>query len=79
VRSPNRLAARAKLHSLEGVDDVSLFGTALHVRGADGAPPGLDARVRAALAGLVQPDEIVAITPSLEDVFVLHSEAYGEA
>jgi ABC-2 type transport system ATP-binding protein len=79
VRTPNRLAARARLSRLAGVDDVSLFGTALHVRGAADAPPGLTARVSEAVADLVQPGEVVAITPSLEDVFVLHSEAHADA
>jgi ABC-2 type transport system ATP-binding protein len=79
VRTPNRLAARARLSRLAGVDDVSLFGTALHVRGAADAPSGLAARVSEAVADLVQPGEVVAITPSLEDVFVLHSEAHADA
>jgi ABC-2 type transport system ATP-binding protein len=79
VRATDRLAARARLQALAGVDDVSLFGTALHVRGAEGAAPELAARVNAALTGLVQPGDVAAIPPSLEDVFVLRSEAYVEA
>jgi ABC-2 type transport system ATP-binding protein len=79
VRAEDRLAARARLHTVAGVDDVSLFGTALHVRGAEGAPPGLTARVTEALTGIVDPSHVSAIRPSLEDVFVLRSEAYAEA
>lgn len=80
VRSPERPKVRERLASLTGhdVDDVSLFGTVLHVRGAADAPAGLLDRVRTALASLVPSDGIVDITPSLEDVFVLQSEADSE-
>jgi ABC-2 type transport system ATP-binding protein len=70
-----RPAVRTRLQSLPGVDDVSLFGTALHVRGGEGTPPDLVQRVRSALDGLVDPSQVVSIEPSLEDVFVLRSEA----
>jgi ABC-2 type transport system ATP-binding protein len=78
VRTPNRREARTRLASLEGVDDVSLFGTALHVRGAAGERAGLADRVQGALRDLVEPGQVTAITPSLEDVFVLQSESHGE-
>jgi ABC-2 type transport system ATP-binding protein len=78
VRTSNRRAARARLDSLAGVDDVSFFGTALHVRGAAGERAGLADRVHAALGDLVEPGQVTAIAPSLEDVFVLQSESHGE-
>ena len=74
VRSPNRFAIRARLRELAIVDDVSLFGTSLHVRGRAGAPATLVDEVRGALADLVAPDDVTPIRPSLEDVFVLHGE-----
>jgi len=73
VRAPDRLAARARLRTVPDVDDVSLFGTALHVRGTPNAAPDLPARLRAALSGLAKA-EVSVIPPSLEDVFVLRSE-----
>jgi ABC-2 type transport system ATP-binding protein len=79
VRTPDRIKVRARLASMQDVDDVSLFGTALHVRGADGAAPGLDDRLRDALQGIIERDRVIAIKPSLEDVFVLQSEAHEEA
>lgn len=78
VHSPQRRAVRDRLVPLRDVDDVSLFGTVLHVRGAADAAPDLAARVRGALGDLVASDGVFDITPSLEDVFVLHSEAEGE-
>jgi ABC-2 type transport system ATP-binding protein len=75
VRTVDRLAVRARLSGLPAVDDVSLFGTRLHVRGREGVSGDrlLDV-VRAALDGLVAPDDVEAIEPSIEDVFVLSSE-----
>jgi ABC-2 type transport system ATP-binding protein len=78
VRSPERLHVRERLAPLADVDDVSLFGTVLHVRGAEQAPAGLADRVRAALGDLVAADGVRDIRPSLEDVFVLQSEADTE-
>jgi ABC-2 type transport system ATP-binding protein len=82
VRSIDRVRVRGCLAALEDVDDLSLFGTRLHVRGREGTTPeALLASVRRALAGLVRVDAIAPIEPSLEDVFVLTSEANaaGEA
>jgi len=73
VRTPERMAVRARLAPLGDVDDVSLFGTVLHVRGSENASPGLVDRVREALRGIVSPDDVFALSPSLEDVFVLES------
>jgi ABC-2 type transport system ATP-binding protein len=74
VRSSNRFRVRERLSKVPEVDDVSLFGTQLHVRGAAGKTSTLLASVQEALAGLVEPGDIRAASPSLEDVFVLKSE-----
>ena len=74
VRSADRFAIRARLGPIAAIDDVSLFGTRLHVRGRDITGAALAALVRTALDGVVAAADIVAIEPSLEDVFVLHGE-----
>jgi ABC-2 type transport system ATP-binding protein len=75
VRTTDRLAVRAQLAGVTDVDDVSLFGTRLHVRGRTGvASDQLVAVVRGALNGLVPPEDVQPIAPSIEDVFVLSSE-----
>jgi ABC-2 type transport system ATP-binding protein len=75
VRSMNRVLVRSRLASLASVDDLSLFGTRLHVRGREGTTvPTLLDEVRRALDGTVADDEVVPIEPSLEDVFVLQGE-----
>ena len=59
-----RIASRRARASqpLPDVDDVSLFGTALHVRGADGARAGSGrARAAQALAGPRRAGDVVAI------------------
>jgi len=90
VATANRVEAKQVLRTVAGVDDVSLFGTALHVRGSTGDSAALAAAVRAAFTaagwapgsapgsapGLV---DVEPIAPSLEDVFVLRSEAAGQA
>jgi ABC-2 type transport system ATP-binding protein len=75
VRTSDRMTVRPRLAQLPDVDDVSLFGTVLHVRGKADAPAGLVDRVRAALngSGNVKNDDVFALQPSLEDVFVLES------
>jgi ABC-2 type transport system ATP-binding protein len=78
IRSSDRVHVRERLARLPAVDDVSLFGTQLHVRGAAGSGPALLGAVRGALAGLVAPEAVEPLPPSLEDVFVLKSEE-GEA
>ena len=75
VRSADRVGVRTRLAGAPGIDDVSLFGTALHVRGESGSPAALAAAVRVTLDGIVPPDAVLPIAPSLEDVFVLHGEA----
>jgi ABC-type multidrug transport system ATPase subunit len=79
VRSADRFALRARLATLPEADDVSLFGTVLHVRGRQGLEISLVDSVRAALAGTVPAGNITAIAPTLEDVFVLQGEVSEEA
>jgi ABC-2 type transport system ATP-binding protein len=74
VQTDDRAAVRARLSGLAAIDDISLFGSRLHVRGGDGVGPGLLEEVRASLAGLVPPEHSRVVAPSLEDVFVLAGE-----
>lgn len=78
VLSPDRNGVRQRLAGLDGVDDVSLFGTRLHLRGAAGTGPEILGSVRAGLAGLVPADGIRIVPPTLEDVFVLAGDEVGE-
>jgi ABC-2 type transport system ATP-binding protein len=71
IRTASRLQVRELLAAMPEVDDLSLFGTVLHARGAAGTGPELLERVRAALRGVVAPEDIQPVSPSLEDVFVL--------
>jgi ABC-2 type transport system ATP-binding protein len=79
VQTPDRVRAKAALRAIAGVDDVSLFGTALHVRGTTGDSAALATAVRAALAAASATGDVQPIAPSLEDVFVLRSEAAEQA
>jgi ABC-2 type transport system ATP-binding protein len=79
VRSADRVAVRARLGTMAGIDDVSLFGTVLHVRGSAGADASLVDALRSKLHDLVPPHDITPIRPSLEDVFVLHGETQEAA
>ena len=98
VATANRVGAREVLRTIAGVDDVSRFGTARHVRGSTGDSAALADAVRAAFkaAGWVagwapgsapgsaqgsaaRSVDVEPIAPSLEDVFVLRSEAAGRA
>ena len=79
VRSSDRQAVRPRLSQVPQIDDVSLFGTVLHVRGAAGVGSELVGIVQQTLAGLVAPDAIAAIEPSLEDIFVLNGDAADQA
>jgi ABC-2 type transport system ATP-binding protein len=74
VHTADRVAVRARLTGVDAIDDVSLFGTVLHVRGRRGADETLLQTLQARLAGLVVPGDVARIQPSLEDVFVLHGE-----
>jgi ABC-2 type transport system ATP-binding protein len=74
VHTADRVAVRARLASVPAIDDVSLFGTVLHVRGREGADETLLHTMQTSLDGLVAPEQVTRIQPSLEDVFVLHGE-----
>jgi ABC-2 type transport system ATP-binding protein len=74
VQTEERAAVRARLSGLAAIDDISLFGNRLHVRGGDGVGPGLIDEVRGSLSGLVPPEGVRVVAPSLEDVFVLAGE-----
>ena len=74
VRSHDRMRLRRQLADLSGVEDVSLFGTRLHVRGRTADADSLLGEVRRAMTGHVEADDVRVIAPSLEDVFVWHSE-----
>ena len=78
VRSVDRLTVRTRLSGLREIDDVSLFGTVLHVRGSHGTDPSLGDLITSTLAGLVPADAVRRIAPSLEDVFVLHGDSATE-
>jgi ABC-2 type transport system ATP-binding protein len=71
IRTSNRLQVREVLGPMPEIDDLSLFGTVLHARGAAGTGADLADKVRAALNGIVADDDVRTLAPSLEDVFVL--------
>jgi ABC-2 type transport system ATP-binding protein len=71
IRTSNRGQVREVLGPMPEIDDLSLFGTVLHARGAAGTGADLADKVRAALNGIVADDDVRTLAPSLEDVFVL--------
>ncbi len=71
IRTSHRLQVRELLEPMKDIDDLSLFGTVLHARGAAGTGPDLLQRVREALRGIVDEQDVRPLAPSLEDVFVL--------
>jgi ABC-2 type transport system ATP-binding protein len=71
IRTSNRLQVREVLGPMPEIDDLSLFGTVLHARGAAGTGADLIEKVRAALRGIAADDDVRTLAPSLEDVFVL--------
>jgi ABC-2 type transport system ATP-binding protein len=79
VRSQDRMTLRRRLGALARVDDVSLFGTRLHVRGRTADGEALLHDVRAAVGDQVGEAGVRVVSPSLEDVFVWHSEQSPEA
>lgn len=74
VRTSNRLKVRELLESMPEIDDLSLFGTVLHARGAKGTGPDLLEKLRGRLSAVVSAEDIRPLAPSLEDVFVLAGE-----
>ncbi len=79
VRSFDRVVVRQRLASCPEVDDVSLSGTRLQVRGAAGVGDELVEIVRRCVEGVVPPGDVVPRPPSLEDVFILKSEEVAKA
>ena len=82
VQAADRVAAKAVLHAIPEIDDVSLFGTSLHARGTAGTSESLAETIRAAFTRAGWGDanvDVRTIAPSLEDVFVLRSETPPEA
>ena len=75
IRTSRRVEVRALIAPMAEIDDVSLFGTVLHARGAAGTGPELLGHVRARLQEIITPEDIQPLAPSLEDVFVLAGEA----
>lgn len=71
IRTSHRLQVREVLNPMREIDDLSLFGTVLHARGAAGTGPELLQRVREALRGIVAEEDVRKLAASLEDVFVL--------
>jgi ABC-2 type transport system ATP-binding protein len=71
IRTSNRLRVRELLAPMREIDDLSLFGTVLHARGAAGTGPELLTRLRATLQGTVDEEAVQPLHASLEDVFVL--------
>lgn len=78
IRTSRRLEVRERIEKFDQVDDLSLFGTRLHARGAEGSDSDLVVRVREVLASLVEPDDVQPLSPSLEDVFVLNGSQTEE-
>ena len=74
VHTADRVGVRARLAGVDAIDDVSLFGTVLHVRSRANATETLVHTLQTRLEGLVRAEDVRRIQPSLEDVFVLHGE-----
>ena len=74
VRTRDRMHIRRALTAVDTVDDVSLFGTRLHVRGRDADGARLRHEIARALGGAVPEGDVRLVPPSLEDVFVWHGE-----
>ena len=79
IFTSHRLEVRRLLDSMPEIDDLSLFGTVLHARGAAGTGPDLLDKLRARLGSVVEPDDIRPLAPNLEDVFVLAGDENEEA
>ncbi|HEX7614746.1 MAG TPA: ABC transporter ATP-binding protein [Thermoanaerobaculia bacterium] len=78
IATDARGEARARLAAMPELDDISLFGTVLHVRGRERKSGEkedfLEGKVIDALRGLVSADKVRRVAPTLEDAFVLFSE-----
>ena len=74
IATEARGEARARLAAMPELDDISIFGTNLHVRGREKTGDFLEKRISEALSGLVAPGSVRRVAPTLEDAFVLFSE-----
>jgi ABC-2 type transport system ATP-binding protein len=79
IHTGARGEARTRLAGMSEVDDISLFGTKLHVRGKENTGDFLEGRIVEALKGIVAAESIRLVAPTLEDAFVLFSEADDES
>jgi len=75
VRGPSLHEHRKTAATLDGVEDVRLFGDKLHLR----VQPGMAGPVTAALTGAGSPLEARLIPPTLEDVFLTLSQGNGSS
>ena len=77
LRTPQYLKALDLVSSLEFVDEAALFGTDIHILVRKGKNRA--AQIRAALHGKIDNGMSVRpVSPSLEDVFVVHAKHQGE-
>jgi len=75
VRGASLHEHRKTAATLDGVEDVRLFGDKLHLR----VQPGMAGPVTAALTGAGSPLEARLIPPTLEDVFLTLSQGNGSS
>jgi hypothetical protein len=75
VRGPSLHELRKTAATLDGVEDVRLFGDKLHLR----VQPGMAESVMVALTGAGSPLEARPIPPTLEDVFLTLSQGNGNS
>ena len=85
IETGARGEARPRLAAMPEVDDISLFGTKLHVRGREEKKGKREEEdffegiVAEALKGIVPAENIRRVAPTLEDAFVLFSEGHEAA
>ncbi len=83
IETAARGEARTRLAAMPELDDVSLFGSKLHVRGREEEEKNqredfLESRVVEALEGIVPANKVRRVAPTLEDAFVLFSEGHED-
>ena len=79
VTTNDRMTVRRRLAALPDVDNVSVFGTRLHIRGRTADGNRLHDAIERELTGAADVKGLRVIAPSLEDVFVWHSEQRARA